>query len=106
MHAKNYKLIFDDVILRQLKKAGKNYQVKLILTKILDKIEEFGPGAGRNLLDSRLSLFEVKVMHPPIRLYYKHNKKTNEIYVFEYEMKTSKDKQQGTIDKIKKKLET
>jgi len=104
MHIKNYKLIFDDVILRQLKKAGRNYQVKLILTKILDQIEELGPRAG-NLLDSRLSLYEVKVIHPPIRLYYKHNKKTNEIYVFEYEMKTSKDKQQGTINKIKKKLE-
>ena len=104
MHIKNYKLIFDDVILRQLKKAGRNYQVKLILTKILDQIEELGRRGG-NLLDSRLSLYEVKVIHPPIRLYYKHNKKTNEIYVFEYEMKTSKDKQQGTINKIKKKLE-
>src|SRR3989344_1269530 len=99
MHLKNYKIVFDDVILRQLKKAGRNLQIKSILIKILDKIEEFGPRAG-NLIDVRLSLYELKIKHPPIRLYYKHNKTTNEIYVFEYEMKTSEEKQKGTIDKL------
>ena len=105
MHFENYKLIFDEVILRQLKKAGRNQQVKNILTKILNKIEELGPRAG-NLLDSKLFLYEFKVKHPPIRLYFKHNPNTKEIYVFEYEMKTSEGKQQGTIDKIKRKLES
>lgn len=101
MHQKNFNLVFDDVILRQLKKAAKNQQVKQLLTNALNKIEEFGPRAG-DLLDSRLSLYEVKFKHPPIRLYYKCNKNSNDIYVFEYEMKTSKGKQQKTIDKIKK----
>jgi len=38
---------------------------------------------------------------PPIRLYYKHNLLTNEIYVFEYGMKTSEGKQNKTIYKIR-----
>ena len=105
MNFENYKLIFDEVILRQLKKAGRNQQVKQILTNILDKIEELGPRAG-NLIDTKLFLYEFKVKHPPIRLYFKYNSNTREIYVFEYEMKTSEDKQQKTIDKIKRKLET
>ena len=88
----------------QLKKAGRNQQIKQILTKILNKMEELGPRAG-NLIDSKLSLYEFKVKHPPIRIYFKHNINTGEIYVFEYEMKTSEDKQQNTIDKLKKRLE-
>jgi len=42
--------------------------------------------------------------HPPIKLYFKHNIHNDEIYVFEYEMKTSEEKQQNTIEKIKKKI--
>ena len=103
MGDKNFPLIFDDVIIRQLKKAGKNKQIKDILSNILDKIEELGPRAG-DLLDSRLFIYEVKIKRPPIRLYYRHNKVTNDIYVFEYEMKTSETKQQNTIDKIKRKV--
>ncbi len=103
MNVKNYELVFDKVILRQIKKASKNQQIKSILTNILDKIEELGPRAG-SLLDSRLSLYELKVMHPPIRLYFKHDQSTNEIYIFEYEMKTSKEKQQDTINKLKDKI--
>ncbi len=45
----------------------------------------------------------MKMMRPPIRLYFKHNVVTNELYVFEYEMKTSSGKQQKTIDKIRQK---
>ncbi|MEK6861774.1 MAG: hypothetical protein AABY07_07435 [Nanoarchaeota archaeon] len=100
---KRYKLVFDDIILKQLKKAGKNKQIKDILTKIFDKIEELGPDAG-NLIDSRLFIYEIKLKRPPIRLYYKHKMLTDEIYVFEYEMKTSEEKQQKTIDRIRKKL--
>jgi len=74
-----------------------------ILTKMLDKLELSGPDAGE-LLDPQLSLYEVKIKHPPIRLYFKHNKATNEIYVFEFEMKTSPEKQKATIIKLKKKL--
>ena len=98
----NYNLVFDDVIIKQLKKAAKNQHIKEILTKMLDKLEFSGPDAGE-LLDSQLSLYEVKIKHPPIRLYYKHNKLSNEIYVFEFEMKTSPEKQKATIIKLKKK---
>ena len=98
----NYNLVFDDVMVKQLKKAAKNQHIKEILTKMLDKLELSGPDAGE-LLDSQLSLYEVKIKHPPIRLYYKHNKSTNEIYVFEFEMKTSPEKQEATIKKLKQK---
>lgn len=99
----HYTLVFDNVMIKQLKKAAKNNQVKQILTKMLDKIEEAGHAAGK-LLDSRLFIYETKSIHPPIRLYFKHNIATNEIYVFEYEMKTSEKEQQKTIDKIRKKV--
>ena len=100
---KKYTLVFDKVMIKQLKKAAKNNQVKEILTKMLDNIEKSGPDAGE-LLDSQLFIYEVKNMHPPIRLYYQHSKASNEIKVFEYEMKTSSEKQQMTIEKIKRKL--
>lgn len=99
---KNYTLIFDDVIIKQLKKVAKNQHIKEILTKMLDKLEYSGTDAG-DLLDSHLFIYEIKSKHPPIRLYFKHNKQTNEIYVFEFEMKTSPEKQQATIEKVKQK---
>ena len=98
---KNFKLVFDEVMLRQLKKAGQNNALKKILSKIFDKIENLGPRAGK-LLDSRLHIYEVKLKHPPLRLYYKHNISTNEIYIFEYEIKASEKKQNKTIEKIRK----
>ena len=99
----HFTLVFDDVMTKQLKKAAKNQHIKEILTKMLDKLELSGPDAGE-LLDPQLSLYEVKIKHPPIRLYFKHNKTTNEIYAFEFEMKTSPEKQKATIIKLKKKL--
>jgi len=98
-----YTLVFDGVILKQFKKAGKNMHIKNILKKMLDKIEANGPEAGE-IVDPQLSIYEVKSMHPPIRLYFKHSLVANEIYVFEYEMKTSPQKQQRTIDKLKAKI--
>lgn len=99
----DYILIFDGVILKQLKQAAKNRQTQEILTKMLNKLEISGPYAGE-LLDSKLFLYEVKNKHPPIRLYYKHIRETNEIYVFEYEMKTSEEKQKKTIHKLRKRM--
>ncbi|MBI4918857.1 hypothetical protein HY837_02940 [archaeon] len=98
-----YNLVFDEVILDQLKKASKNQQVKIFLAKILDRIEEKGPDAGK-LIDSVLKLYEVKMMHPPIRLYYLIEEHKQEAYIFEYEMKTSESKQQNTINKIRNKI--
>ena len=97
-----YELIFDEVILKQLKKVEKNKQVKDILSNMLNKIEDKGSAAGQ-LIDSRFQIYEMKSKRPPIRLYYKITKE-NQIYVFEYEMKTSEKKQNNTILKIKDKI--
>jgi len=98
---KRYELVFDNVMIKQLKQAAKNNHVKKILTKMLDKLELAGPYVGK-LLDSKLHLYEIKNKSPPIRLYYRH--KENEIYVFEFEMKTSDKKQKETIKKVKSKV--
>lgn len=98
---KKYTLVFDDVILKQLQKEATHNRVKEILTKMLDKIELLGLYAGE-LRDSKLFLYEIKNKHPPLRLYYKHKKDTNEIYVFAFEMKTSPQKQKKTISRLKK----
>ncbi len=60
----DYTLVFDEVMIKQLKKAAKNQHIKEILTKMLDKLELSGPDAGE-ILDSRLSLYEVKIKRPP-----------------------------------------
>ena len=52
----HFTLVFDDVMIKQLKKAAKNQHIKEILTKMLDKLELSGPDAGE-LLDSQLSLY-------------------------------------------------
>ena len=95
-----YVLAFDKIIIKQLKKVDQ--QIKNILSKMFDKLELAGPNAGE-LLDSKFHIYEIKNKHPPIRLYFKHNIMTNEIYIFEFEMKTSPEKQQATIEKIKTK---
>jgi len=100
-----FNLVFDDIILKQLQKAAKNQAVKQILIKMLDKIEILGPNAGK-LLDSKLFIYETKNKHPPIRLYFNHDKETNEIILFEYEMKTSEEKQQNTINKLRRRLKS
>lgn len=98
-----YKIVFDEVILNQLKKAGKNKFIRDILSKFFDKIEKLGPDAGE-LIDSKLKIYEIKMKRPPLRLFFKHNIETNEMYVFEYIMKTSQEKQQSFIDKIRRKI--
>ncbi len=90
-------------MIKQLQKAAKNKHIKQILIKMLDKIEERGPLAGK-LLDSKLFIYEIKSKHPPIRLYFKHSFKTNEIYIFEYGIKTNEMKQKNTIENIRKTL--
>ena len=60
---KNYTLVFDDIILNQLKKLGKEADLREIVSKMLDKIEELYPYAGR-LLDVKLHIYEVKRKHP------------------------------------------
>ena len=100
---KKYCLVFDDVILKQLRQAGKNKHVRAFIIKIFDKLEEKGPEVGK-LLDAKLHIYEIKVKRPPLRLYFKHNLGSGEIYVFEYEMKSSKKKQQKTISRLRRKI--
>jgi len=103
--AQRFQIIFDEVMLNQLKKLGKNQELRDRISKMLDKIEELGPRAGKPL-DLRLNIYEIKGKRPSIRLYFKHVKNTNQIYVFEYEMKTSATRQRKTIGKLKEKSET
>src|SRR3989344_3278254 len=98
-----YNLVFDEIILKQLKDLSKNKGLKEIISKILDKIEELGPNAG-NLLDSKLHIYEIKRKSPPIRLYFKHNLTTEEIYIFKYEMKNFNKKKKRNNSKAKKKI--
>lgn len=100
--AKKFQIIFDEVMLNQLKKLGKNQELRNRISKMLDKIEALGPRAGKPL-DLRLNIYESK--RPSIRLYFKYVKNTNQIYVFEYEMKTSATRQRTTIEKLKEKSE-
>ena len=98
-----YNLVFDEAMIKQLKKAAKNQHIKQILARMFDKIENFGPNAGK-LLDSKLFIYESKSKHPPIRLYFKHVAYSDDIYIFEYEMKTNEEGQQRTIENIQKRL--
>ncbi|MDO8643109.1 MAG: hypothetical protein Q7R76_06045 [Candidatus Woesearchaeota archaeon] len=95
-----YTLVFDEVMKKQLVKAAKNQQLKEMLTAMFDEIEQKGPDAGV-LVDSHLFIYEMKSKHPPVRLYFKHHLATNEMYVFEFEMKTSPKKQKKTINKLR-----
>lgn len=100
---KNYNVSFDEVILNQFKKSIKNREVREILSKMFDKIEEKGPKAGK-LLDPKLKLYEMKNKRPPIRMYFEYDKSTGEITIFEFHMKKSDNEQKGIISKLKDKL--
>jgi|SRR3990172_1898598 len=97
-------LVFDEVMREQLKKLGEDANLRALLSKMFDKMELLGPRAGQ-LVDSHLFIYEVKSKQPPVRLYYKYVKETNELYVFEYEMKTSVKKQKKTIRKLRQKAQ-
>jgi len=100
---KRFTLVFDDEILKQLQKVAKDKNTELLVKKLLDRLEQHGPLAGK-LLDVSIWLYEMKNKHPPIRIYYKHKKETDEIYVLEYEMKTSEGKQKDTVNKLRRRL--
>ena len=80
MHIKNYELIFDKPVLRQLQEAVKNKHIQEILRTMLDQLEENGSNSG-TLLDTILHIYEIKNKHPQLRLYYKPLVGTNEILV-------------------------
>lgn len=98
-----YKIVLDKVILNQLKKLGTRKDIKNKITFLLDKLECKGERSG-TLLDTKLLLYEIKMKRPPLRLYFKKVVSSEELYVFEYEMKTSQTQQNVTIQKLKKKI--
>ena len=102
---KRFTLVFDDEILKQLEKAAKDNNIKILIQKLLDRLESLGPLAGK-LLDVHFWLYELKNKHPPLRIYFKHKRETDEIYVLEYEMKTSEEKQKLTIDRLRRRLKS
>ena len=63
-----WELIFDEVIKRQLKKV-EDHALHSLVKKCFDDVEENGPMAGK-LLDNHVRLFEWKMHHPPLRVYY------------------------------------
>ena len=100
-----YVLTFDDVILKQLKKAKKDKPLLQELSRLFDFLTARGPEAGK-LLDNHLFLYELKMKHPPLRLYYHFQHRVNEIHILEYEMKTSPEKQRFTLARLRWKLRT
>ena len=90
-------LVFDRVMVKQLRKVAEDENLKSALTKMLDIIES-NPGRGK-LLDSKLQIYEIRRKRPPIRLYYMIE--GDRAYVFEFEMKRSDKRQSSTIERIK-----
>lgn len=97
-----YTLLFREEIKDQLN-CLHDKQLMVLLNKMFDKMEILGPNAG-SLIDSRRSLYEMKMKKLPLRLYYQVLDSERKILVFEFEMKTSSEKQQKTINKIKNEL--
>ena len=85
---KRYNLIFDEVMIKQLKSLGKDANIRYLISNMLDKIEILGDLAGK-ILDSQLHIYEIKNKHPPLRLYFKpivnsNNMSPKEIYELLY----------------------
>ena len=100
---KKYLVVFDDIVKTKLQKIIDGSELKVIITSWLDRLENNGPVAGK-LLDNHIWLYEMKNKHPPLRLYFYYQKSTNKIIIFELEMKTSLQKQQKTISRMRYKI--
>jgi len=95
-----YTLVFDKKILKQLRKQDGS--IKSILTKLFDKLEQT-PFQGK-LLDVHFQLYELKIKRPPLRLYYRID--NQEVKILEIETKTSSNKQEKTINRLKTNVRT
>ena len=100
---KHHQVVFDEYVRIKLQKAISKSGYKKIIKNWLDLLEQNGSSAGK-LLDNHVWLYEIKNKHPPLRLYFYHQKTTEKIIIFELEIKTSKLKQKKTIEKIRKKI--
>jgi mRNA-degrading endonuclease RelE of RelBE toxin-antitoxin system len=97
---KHYKLIFGKSVLKKLKKIEKKKDIKNLVSKMLDKIEDQGPKAGK-LLDPVINLYEIKSKKPPLRLYFEIIFENNIAEIIDFQMKISQDKQNTLIKRIK-----
>lgn len=95
----NYKLIFGKSILKKLKKIENKSDIKNLVSKMLNKIENKGPSAGK-LLDPVINLYEIKSKSPPLRLYFQIIFKRKNAEIIDFEMKKSKNKQNTLIKKL------
>ena len=98
-----YEVVFDEVVKVKLQKVITKGNHRGIIKDWLDLLEDKGPVAGK-LLDNHVWLYELKNKHPPLRLYFYHQKSTDKIIIFELEMKTNEKKQKETIGKLRHKL--
>lgn len=103
MEKPRYKLVFDEVVKAKLEKILAEGSYREIIKQWFDRLETIGPNAGK-LLDNHTWLYEMKSKHPPLRLYFYHQKSGNKIVLFEIELKTSEKKQQNIINKWKQEL--
>lgn len=95
-----YEVVFDEVVKIKLQKAITKSDCRQIIKAWLDELEDKGPTAGK-LLDNHVWLYELKNKHPPLRLYFHHQKSTDKIIIFGFEMKTNEKKQKETIGKLR-----
>ncbi|HLC88638.1 MAG TPA: hypothetical protein VJG49_01245 [Candidatus Nanoarchaeia archaeon] len=100
---KNYEVVFDEVVKDKFQKLITSNNNREIIKRWFDELEFKGPSAGK-LLDNHVWLYELKNKHPPLRLYYYFHRSSNNIIIFEIEMKTNPKKQRETIGKIRYQL--
>lgn len=100
---KRYMVVFDEVVKEKLQRIIEQSSYRKIVKSWLDDLEDKGPNAGK-LLDNHVWLYEMKNKHPPLRLYFHHQKFAEKVLIFEVEMKTSEKRQRKTIDKLRYRL--
>lgn len=98
-----YKIIFDRVIVEQLRELARNRHLKQRINKLFDRLELKGPDAGK-LIDFKLHIYDLKTKKPAIRIYYTYTSEKDEINVFEFHLKKGRGNQHRIISKIKNKI--
>lgn len=100
-----YEVSYDPKFEKQFDKISKNKHLVDLLSKLIKRIRLLGPDAGK-LIDAKMSIYEIKMKRPPLRLYFWYRLALQDIYIIEYQLKTSKDAQRKVIDNIKERLQS
>ncbi|HLC75107.1 MAG TPA: hypothetical protein VJH88_04605 [Candidatus Nanoarchaeia archaeon] len=95
-----FEVVFDETVKTKLEKVIQQSEIKIIIKRWINELEEKGQDAGK-LIDNHIWLYEMKNKHPPLRLYFHHQKASNRIIIFEFEMKTSEKKQEKTVKRLR-----